>query len=132
MSRKEMNKEEIENRLNHTKNILHKCGLEGQININLMISDIEYLLNEIKILKDENKKYQGIEEGTTIIYKSKAKYVREDRIEKYYVDKNKIREKIKELEKIKNTEVNIFSHDFLTLERTIKVLQELLEEKNDE
>ena len=46
--------EEIENRMNQTKNILHKCVLEGQINIGLMISDIEYLLNEIKNLVDEN------------------------------------------------------------------------------
>ena len=36
--------EEIENRMNQTKNILHKCALEGQINIGLMLSDIEYLL----------------------------------------------------------------------------------------
>lgn len=36
--------EEIENRMNQTKNILQKCALEGQINIELMISDIEYLL----------------------------------------------------------------------------------------
>lgn len=46
--------EEIENRMNQTKNILHKCALEGQINIGLMLSDIEYLLNEIKNLVDEN------------------------------------------------------------------------------
>ena len=31
---------------------------------------------EIDKLKEQNKQYQGIEDGTTIIYKSKAKYVR--------------------------------------------------------
>lgn len=60
--------------------------------------DINILLDLYNKEKAKNKKYQGIENGTTIIYKSKAKYVREDRIEKYYIDKNKIREKIKELE----------------------------------
>ena len=96
--------------------------------IKTILNLIEKQQKEINKLKEQNKKYQRIEKGTTIIYKSKAKYVREDRIEKYYVNKNKIRNKIKELEKIKNTEVNIFSHDFFTLERTIKVLQELLGE----
>lgn len=47
--------EEIENRMNQTKNILHKCSLEGQINIGLMISDIDYLLNVIKHLENENE-----------------------------------------------------------------------------
>ena len=45
------------------------------------------------------------------------------------ISTDEIGEKIKELEKNKNTEVNIFSHDFFTLERTIKVLEELLEEE---
>jgi hypothetical protein len=52
---------------------------------------------EIDKLKEQNKKYQGIENETTIIYKSKAKYVREDFIKRYYVDKNKIRERIKHI-----------------------------------
>lgn len=58
---------------------------------------IDQQQKEINELQEKNKKYQGIEEGTTIIFKSKAKYVREDKIEKYYINKNKIREKIKEL-----------------------------------
>lgn len=80
---------------------------------------------EIDKLKEKNKKYQGIENGTTIIYKAKAKYVREDRIKKYYVDKNKIREKIefyKRYGKVKN------SNEYVMCEE-IQVLEELLEEE---
>lgn len=50
--------EEIENRMNQTKNILHKCALEGQINIGLMLSDIEYLINENRTLKNVNEYLQ--------------------------------------------------------------------------
>ena len=70
---------------------------------------------EIEELEAKNKQYQGIEEGTTIIYKSKAKYVREDRIEKYYINKNKIREKMKEVKELSTA--------------GYEILKELLEEQ---
>lgn len=40
------NLEEIENRVNQTKNIFHKCALEGKIDIGLMLRDFDYLINE--------------------------------------------------------------------------------------
>lgn len=80
---------------------------------------LEGLLDLYQKEKEKNKKYQGIENGTTIIYKSKAKYVREDRIEKYYIDKNKIRELIRE-------KAQTDTYNFKTID--IKDLEELLEE----
>lgn len=43
------NLEEIENRMNQTKNILHKCALKGQINI-LDKRKIIYIVDIKKIL----------------------------------------------------------------------------------
>ena len=74
---------------------------------------------EIDKLKEKNKKYQGIEKGTTIIYKSKAKYVREDRIEKYYINKNKIREFIK-----KETKQDTYNFDCISTKKLEKLLGE--------
>ena len=92
---------------------------------------IQGLLDLYQKEKEKNKKYQRIEKGTTIIYKSKAKYVREDRIEKYYIDKNKIREKIKELEQFQEQhkegtwgDIPIEDYDF----DKINLLKELLGE----
>lgn len=78
--------EEIENRMNQTKNILHKCSLEGQINISLMISDIEYLLNQIQNLVDENNLlHKEINE------RIKLKIENEKIVDNEFVSKNKIR-----------------------------------------
>lgn len=52
-----------------------------------------YILKKQK----EIEEFRGIKNGTTIIYKGKAKYVREDKINKYYISKNKVREKIREV-----------------------------------
>lgn len=84
--------------------------------------------------KEKNKKYQGIENGTTIIYKAKAKYVREDFIKRYYVDKNKIREKIKELEQELEEErengldFTLMHEHEIDINGIIEVLHELLGE----
>ena len=130
--------EEIENRMNQTKNILNKCALEGQINIGLMISDIEYLLNEIKNLVDENNSlHEEINE------RIKLKIENEKIVDNEFISINKIGEKIEE--KIKEYNVPIF--DVLdklpimpsTIERgcgakdgIIYVLQELLQELLEE
>lgn len=66
----------------------------------------------------EIEEFRGIKNGTTIIYIGKAKYVREDKINKYYISKDKIREKIKEIEN---------EHTGST-RNALSVLQELLEE----
>lgn len=109
--------EEIENRMNLTKNILHKCALEGQINIELMISDIEYLLNEIKNLVDENN-YLHEEINKRI----KLKIENEKIVDNEFISKNKIREKIKRLDYSRdNTEQRYFKKE---------VLQELLNENH--
>ena len=90
---------------------------------------IETILDLYNKEKEKNKKYQGIENGTTIIFKSKAKYVREDRIEKYYINKNKIREKIKDLKKeqeeYKDSQEWEIQDDIVA---QIEVLEELLGE----
>lgn len=49
------NLEEIENRMNQTKNILHKCVLEGQIKIELKdIAKLQHLYIEIFTEEDED------------------------------------------------------------------------------
>ena len=53
-----MTDEEIKDRLNNTKNAFHKLGIEGQVNINLMLNDIEFLLKEIEELKEMNERQQ--------------------------------------------------------------------------
>lgn len=50
-----MNIEEIKDRVNKTKNAFHKLGIEGQVNINVMLNDIEFLLKEIEELKAKNE-----------------------------------------------------------------------------
>lgn len=90
------------------------------------IETIQGLLDLYQKEKEKNKKYQGIENGTTIIYKSKAKYVREDRITRYYIDKYKIREKIKEIKKDENPSISSFQE--YAQEYAINKLQELLGE----
>lgn len=109
--------EEIENRMNQTKNILHKCALEGQINIWLMISDIEYLLNEIKNLINENNQLHK-----EINRRVKLKIENEKIVDNEFISKNKIREKIKRLDyNSDNTEQRYFKKE---------VLQELLNENH--
>ena len=111
------NLEEIENRMNQTKNILYKCRLEGQINIGLMLSDIEYLLNEIKNLVDENNHLHK-----EINRRIKLKIENEKIVDNEFISKNKIREKIKRLDyNSDNTEQRYFKKE---------VLQELLNENH--
>ena len=126
-------KETEDDLLNHIERYLIKT--EDGIEIYVVQYKYYKKLTDMYIKeKEKNKKYQGIENGTTIIYKSKAKYVREDRIEKYYFDKNKIREKIKTLrkreEKIYKTDYElepVKAIDCLLLR--IGDLEELLENK---
>ena len=135
--------EEEKNSIEYLKSRIY--GNKGCKFIDVAQSDLRTLLNliekqqkEINKLKEQNKKYQGIEDGTTIIYKSKAKYVREDRIEKYYIDKNKIREKIKELENCIDkpiVKLKVLQHGFthevntqFIIKTIINILNELLEE----
>lgn len=118
--------EEIENRMNQTKNILHNCALEGQINIGLMISDIEYLLNEIKNLVDENNHlHEEINE------RIKLKIENEKIIDNEFISKNKIREKMKyykELYKQDNSPNNfLIDQDCLS---KLSILQELLNDNH--
>lgn len=111
------NLEEIENRMNQTKNILHKCALEGQINIGLMISDIEYLLNEIKNLVDENNSLHK-----EINQRIKLKLENEKIVDNEFISKNKIREKIKRIDYSRdNTEQRYYKKE---------VLQELLNDNH--
>lgn len=110
------NLEEIENRMNQTKNILHKCALKGQINIELMLSDIEYLLDYINNLVYENNSLHK-----EINRRIKLKIENEKIVDNEFISKNKIREKIKRLDYCEdNTEQRYFKKE---------VLQELL---NDE
>ena len=87
-----MNIEEIKDRVNLTKNAFHKLGIEGQVNINVMLNDIEFLLKEIEELKD---KYSDEKIRNTIIKRYR------EVIEKDYVRKDKIKAKIEEYEKMK-------------------------------
>lgn len=125
-----MNKEEkkaiesikfIQDKCRNHETIIPICSVTDLANaIDTVLHLIGNQQKEINKLKEQNKKYQGIEEGTTIIYKSKAKYVREDRIERYYVDKNEIREKIEFIKSLKEK--------FYYEENVISILQELLGE----
>ena len=94
-----------------------------------LFTDISMIINAIQGLLDlynkEKEKYKGIEEGTTIIYINKnAKYVREDKIEKYYISKNKIRAKIKEVEDEIKKRPTLEELDW-----QLDILKELLEEE---
>ena len=109
--------EEIENRMNQTKNIMYKCGLEGQINMGLMISDIEYLLNEIKNLINENNDLHK-----EINRRIKLKIENEKIVDNEFISKNKIREKIKRLDYSRDNS----EHRYIKKE----VLQELLNENH--
>ena len=51
-----MNIEEIKDRVNITKNAFHKLGIEGQVNINVMLNDIEFLLTAYEKEKEKNNK----------------------------------------------------------------------------
>ena len=66
-------------------------------NRGVSFAQADIILNLIEQQQKEIEEFKGIKNGTTIIYKGKAKYIREDKINKYYVEKNKIRTKIKEL-----------------------------------
>lgn len=111
------NLEEIENRMNQTKNILHKSALEGQINIGLMLSDNEYLISAIKNLENENNSLHK-----EINRRIKLKIENEKIVDNEFISKNKIREKIKMLDYSQdNTEHRYFKKE---------VLQELLNDNH--
>ena len=109
-----MNIEEIKDRVNLTKNAFHKLGIEGQVNINVMLNDIEFLLKEIEELK---YKYSDEKIRNTIIKRYR------EVIEKDYVSKDKIKAKIDYLLK------HYDSENFINFEMFIKILQSLLEEE---
>ena len=109
--------EEVESRMNQTKNILHKCALEGQINIGLMLSDIEYLISVIKNLEYENNSLHK-----EINRRIKLKIENEKIVDNEFISKNKIREKIKRLDYSRdNIEQRYFKKE---------VLQELLNDNH--
>ena len=82
---------------------------------------IEKQQKEIDKLKSENQIFQRIKNGTTIIFKAKKKYIIEDKINKYYISKNKIRAKIEELQAM-SVSKDIYFKD------VEKLFKELLEE----
>ena len=61
------------------------------------IDSLKVIAELIDKQQKEIEEFRGIKNGTTIIYKCKAKYIREDKINKYYISKNKVREKIREV-----------------------------------
>lgn len=97
--------------------------------------DLEAIDTVLKAL-EEHEKAKDILNGTAIIFTSKGKkYVREDKILKYYIPKDKAREKIKELVEYKNNFWTTGEHDvaedmddYYELEQEIDLLQELLGE----
>lgn len=89
-------------------------------NVIVMEKDIKTVLNLIDNQQREIEKFRGIKNGTTIIYKGKAKYVREDKINKYYISKDKIRKIIN----IRNND-DWYEDDYIIAVRKIR---ELLEE----
>jgi hypothetical protein len=58
-----MNIEEIKDRVNKTKNAFHKLGIEGQVNINVMLNDIEFLLTAYEKEKEKNKTLEELLQG---------------------------------------------------------------------
>lgn len=124
--------EEIENRMNQTKNILYKNSLEGQINIGLMLSDIDYLLNEIKNLVDENEDLHE-----EINKRIKLKIENEKIVDNEFISKNKIREKIEEYEELVKDFEEYWSKDPRKFKKEksvdyykIEALQELLNDNH--
>lgn len=124
--------EEIENRINQTKNILHKCALEGQINMGLMLSDIEYLLNETKALKSENK-----ELNKELNQRIKLKIENEKIVDNEFISKDKIKAKIHAFKEIKKEILSCenklakasITYDIVRNDYCEKMLKDLLEEE---
>lgn len=84
------------------------------------------LLEEIDKLQKENEELKGIKNGTTIEYIGKATYWRKDKIEKYFISKDIIRNKIKELEEELIQNYGTLGENLTTTE--IKALKKLLGE----
>lgn len=111
-----MNIEEIKDRVNKTKNAFHKLGIEGQVNLNVMLNDIEFLLKEI----EDNKKYIDLHYVPYEQYTSKL-----NELNKKWQDK--IKAKIEEVQNMKAKAKDIVFKSSLNYIET--ELQSLLEKE---
>ena len=88
--------------------IISKLNKENQaLYESINCNDDNMLAREYQKLKKETEELKGIKNGTTIEYIGKAIYWRKDKIEKYFVRKDKIRDKIKDLEKDLNERITV-------------------------
>lgn len=90
-----MNIEEIKDRVNLTKNAFHKLGIEGQVNINVMLNDIEFLLTAYEKEKETshyNQSQLDIANAKLVEEKEKTEYEKELRI-KYQRRYDSVKEK---------------------------------------
>ena len=90
---------------------------------------IQDLQKENGKLKKELETFNGLKNGTTIMFGAKTQYWRKDKIEKYFISKDIIRTKIKELtgEIHRTKKGRIILKDIKRLAK-IEVLKELLGE----
>ena len=91
-----------------------------------LVNEVEDLQKENGKLKKELETFNGLKNGTTIMFGAKTQYWRKDKIEKYFISKDIIRTKIKELEEELVQNYGTLGESLTTSE--IKVLKELLGE----
>lgn len=114
-----MSEEEIE-AIEYLKNhIIPYYGSKGKIEFllnDIILNIINKQIEEIEELKKHKEHEQEYQNGE--VFSAKQMYY----IEENYIDKDKIREKIKELE-------NLHKNQYIHLDYTKKILEELLKEK---
>ena len=116
---KTQNYQEVIRKIKHDN--INDIAITRKEYIDILLNYIDKLLEENEELKEEI--YNLIKENHKHIdYIASMKKKHED----------KIRTKIKELEDIKNKNIDYCSKDYFQLERTIEVLKELLGETKDE
>ena len=93
---------------------------------NEVLNRADKLQKENEELKKELETFNGLKNGTTIMFGAKTQYWRKDKIEKYFISKDIIRTKIKELEEELVQNYGTLGESLTTSE--IKVLKELLGE----
>jgi ATP:corrinoid adenosyltransferase len=113
----------------------HDEGLRDYLHIVIGRTDINVIDETIYLLERKQKEIEELKQYKESVegLKSKNKTIIDNNelqifLKRDYVEKDKIREKIKELENFKNKNLIMYSHDFFGIERIIKVLEELLEE----
>jgi hypothetical protein len=116
-----MNIEEIKDRVNLTKNAFHKLGIEGQVNINVMLNDIEFLLKEIEELEIA---FNNCFEECTSLRENFHKLIKISKdIDKKW--KDKIKAKIEEVQNMKAKAKDIvFKSSLNYIETELKSLLE--------